>query len=357
MKVLIVGDYPPPYGGCSVQVSVLHRFLSATPGFTCRVLDIGTTRRQRRPECLPARNPFEFAGRLLAHAGRQYVLHLHTNGHNIKSWLATLACAAAGLLNGRNTLVSIGSGLAPDFIQQSGRPQRLVIRAALLMMGAIICRNERTRIAIIGLGIPAGKIAIVPGFYGVSMFGRPVIPKPIEKFLRDHSPVLAAIASPGPEYGIPLFLEAARRLQPRYPGLGVLLIGPDRFEDEALDGALLSAGELPHDLVLALMAKVTVFVRPTDFDGDASSVREALALGVPVVASDTDFRPDGVALFRRGDVADLTDKMADTLRDGRPVGVPRPSAVSGSFERLLGVYERLGWMRTLGLANGLAEKR
>lgn len=342
MKVLILGDYPPPYGGSSVQVSVLHRLLSAKPGFTCRVLDIGTTRRQRRPECLPVRNPLEFVGQLLAHPARNYVLHLHTNGHNVKSWLITFACAAAGILNGRKTLVSIGSGLAPDFMQQSGWFTRLIIRAALLVIGAILCRNERTRSAIIGLGIPAEKVSIVPGFYGARTSGRPVIPKPIEEFLRDHSPVLAAIASSGPEYGIPLFLEATRRLQPLYPGLGVLLIGPQRFEDQGIDGALLAAGELPHDVVLAIMPKVTVFVRPTYFDGDASSVREALALGVQVVASDTDFRPEGVALFRRGDAADLTQSITHVLRNGS-VGPPRSRpAESDAFERLLAIYGRLG---------------
>jgi len=31
------------------------------------------------------------------------------------------------------------------------------------------------------------------------------------------------------------------------------------------------------------------------YDGDAISVREALALGVPVVASDTDYRPEDIS--------------------------------------------------------------
>lgn len=342
MKVLIVGDYPPPYGGSSVQVSLLHRLLCATPGVTCRVLDIGTTRRRRRPECLPVRNPVEFAGRILAHAARQYLLHLHTNGHNVKSWLITLACATAGILNGRKTLVSIGSGLAPDFIEQSGWPMRLAIRAALLGMGAVICRNERARATIVGLGIAAEKVAIVPGFYGVRTFGRPVIPGQIEEFLRGHSPILAAIASSGPEYGIPLFLEVARHLRSVHPRLGVLLIGPQRFDGQGLDGDLLAAGELPHDAVLAIMPKVTVFVRPTYFDGDASSVREALALGVRVVASDTDFRPEGVVLFRRGEVADLTATIARVLRDGPPPRAGSSPSDPAAFERLLGVYRRLG---------------
>ncbi len=342
MKVLIVGDYPPPYGGSSVQVSVLHQRLSDLPGVTCRVLDIGTSRHRRRPECLPARHAVEFAGRLLSRAARGYVVHLHTNGHNFKSWLVTLACAVAGLFNGRRTLVSLGSGSAPDFIEQAGPATRLILRTALRLMGGIVCRNERARDAVVGLGIPGDKIAIVSGFYGVGAHRRTEIPETIDEFLRRHSPVVAAIASSGAEYGIPLVLEASRRLGASYPRLGVLLVGREPFDDPELDGNLLATGELPHELVLAIMARLTLFVRPTYFDGDASSVREALTLGVRVVASDTDFRPDGVVLFRRGDVRDLTEKIAEVLRDGSPVAVRDRPADPGSLERLLGIYARLG---------------
>jgi glycosyltransferase involved in cell wall biosynthesis len=342
MKVLIVGDYPPPYGGSSVQVSVLHHRLSALRGFTCRVLDVGTARRRKRPECLPARNAAEFAVRLLSYAARQYLVHLHTNGHNFKSWLMTLACAVAGLANGRRTLVSIGSGSAPDFIETARPASRLIITVALRLIGGVICRNERGRATILGLGIPGDKVAIVSGFYGIGMHRPSAFPPPIDEFLRAHSPVVAAIASSGPEYGIPLLLEATRRLATSYPRLGVLLVGPERYADPGLDGNLLATGELRHELVLAIMRRLDLFVRPTYFDGDASSVREALMLGVRVVASDTDFRPDGVVRFRKGDARDLTEKIADVLGDGSAVGTRLRSSDPDSLERLLAIYSCLG---------------
>lgn len=339
MKVLIVGDYPPPYGGSSVLVSVLHRRLSETPGMTCRVLDIGTTAAWR-PGCIPARTPLEFVGRLLAHAARQYLIHLHTNGHNVKSWQLALACATAGILNGRKTLLSLGSGLAPDFMQQVGGSTRLIMRAALLGMGTVVCLNERTRSTIVGLGIPAEKVVHLPVVYDAAVSTHPAIAEPFERFLRAHHPVLAAISSPGAEYGMPLFLEAARRLRPSYPRLGVLLIGPERPDGNGFKDGFLAAGEQPHDVALSIMSRVTVFVRPTYFDGDALSVREALALGIPVVASDTDFRPKGTILFRRGNVEELEERLRDALS-----GTHRPHAqVAGSdgFVRLLELYEQLG---------------
>ena len=61
------------------------------------------------------------------------------------------------------------------------------------------------------------------------------------------------------------------------------------------------------------MKRLTLFLRPTYFDGDSLSVREALALGVPVVASATDFRPDGVITFRIGDLQDFLEKLRHAI--------------------------------------------
>jgi glycogen(starch) synthase len=340
VNVLVVGDYPPPYGGLSVQISVLRSRLADRPGYRCRVLDIGRSRRRRRPECLAARNALDFSAKLLWHAARQYVIHLHMSGHNVGSWLAAFACATAGLCNRRKTALSIGSGLAPEWLRNAGPVIRLIARATLALMGVVICRNEQTRAALITLGAPAEKLVVLSGFYGLPAGAGAAVPPQVDAFLRRHSPVVGAVASVGPEYGIPLVAEAASRLRKIHPGLGLLLVGPAGCERGDLDGSLMATGELSHDTALAVMRRMSVFVRPTYFDGDASSVREALALGVPVVASDTDFRPAGVTLFQRGCVDDLTHKIVQALagehsrnRSGADGG--------GSWPALLTIYNQL----------------
>jgi glycogen synthase len=335
VKVLLVGDYPPPYGGVSVQIAVLHRRLSGVTGFNSVVLDIGSSRRQKRAGCLPSRNLLEFCWNLGRYAAGGYLVHLHTNGANWKSWMLAFMSGVAGILNGRRTIVSLGSGSAPGYIAGTTGLTRALIESALRLATVIICRNDQTRLAIAALGVPAGKLIILAGFYGVDPGEVGTVPPLVEEFLKHRTPVIGAIASVGPEYGIPLVVEVAAKLRAYYPDLGLVLIGTGAPDEP--DESVCVTGEVPRSTALGIIRRLDVFVRPTYFDGDASSVREALALGVPVVASDTDFRPDGVIKFRRGDADDLAQKVAAAL--GTPAANRTVASSSGSLEQLLGLYE------------------
>jgi glycosyltransferase involved in cell wall biosynthesis len=61
-----------------------------------------------------------------------------------------------------------------------------------------------------------------------------------------------------------------------------------------------------------------LFVRPTRADGDSISVREALGLGVRVLASDVGQRPPGVVRFSVGDPASLAAGARAALAGPRP---------------------------------------
>ena len=75
------------------------------------------------------------------------------------------------------------------------------------------------------------KLAVLPGFYGVASDEIGDVPAEISEFRQRHDPLVGAIASLGPEYGLALLLDAAARLRPKHPRLGVLFLGPDRLDD------------------------------------------------------------------------------------------------------------------------------
>src|SRR5207253_4268577 len=133
---------------------------------------------------------------------------------------------------------------------------------------------------------------VIPAYLGVA---RSEVPQaaPILDWMRSRGPVLSIVLFFRHEYGFDLLVRALQRLRERRPALGCVAMGSgeDRAEAERLIRSLhlevniLLTGDVAHDVCLAVMAASGVFVRPTREDGDSISVREALSLGVPVVAS------------------------------------------------------------------------
>jgi len=63
-----------------------------------------------------------------------------------------------------------------------------------------------------------------------------------------------------------------------------------------------------------LILKSNIILRPTNTDGDALTIREALYLNKPVIASDVVKRPRGTTLFKTRDFADLINKLESILQ-------------------------------------------
>lgn len=61
-----------------------------------------------------------------------------------------------------------------------------------------------------------------------------------------------------------------------------------------------------------LFSKAQMYIRPTKTDGDSLSVREALACGCPVLASNVSKRPEGTVLYD-GSIDDMEAKAIKTL--------------------------------------------
>lgn len=67
---------------------------------------------------------------------------------------------------------------------------------------------------------------------------------------------------------------------------------------------------------ITLMKQCDLVLRPTNTDGDALTIREALYFDIPVIASDIVQRPPGTILFRNRDVKDLMHRTVDVLKGG-----------------------------------------
>jgi glycosyltransferase involved in cell wall biosynthesis len=327
MRVLLVGDYPPPHGGVAVHVQQLHQFLRSR-NVEAKVLDIGKGGRPA-PDVLPVRSIAQFGMRLAGFLATGWTVHVHTSGNNPKSWLLAATAGVPGPRAAR--VITLHSGLLPDYLAASPA-RRAFARAALAGYSRVVAVSEAVKGALLGCGVPAEKVVVVPAFCASQVKPGPVS-NAVAAVRSRRRPLLAMAHHPSPVYGrLPMF-RALRVLAEEWPDVGLALFGPGtRTPEFARDVRetcvaryIEDLGELEHAEALALMSQADAFIRPTTHDGDAISVREALALGVPCVASDVCRRPEGTFLFHAGDPADLALRVRQAIAEG-PAQVAMPDA-------------------------------
>jgi glycosyltransferase involved in cell wall biosynthesis len=169
-------------------------------------------------------------------------------------------------------------------------------------------------------------------------------PKPeLSAWIDRHRPLFSTVLFFRPEYGFDLLVTGLARLSRRYPSWGCIVMGSGeqlieakrQVSEASLEGNILLLGDVDHDACLATISACDVFLRSTLEDGDSISVREALSLGVPVVASRVGTRPDGAILFHPGNVDEMLAKIELALATKRS----NRSQTAGCMDRLMEIYQ------------------
>jgi glycosyltransferase involved in cell wall biosynthesis len=155
-------------------------------------------------------------------------------------------------------------------------------------------------------------------------------------------------------YGFDLSIELIRRLKEDYPRIGLVvllpIIGDEQAYFESLERLVAREQSTGHVLfhteplpdAAPLWAKSSLFLRPTTTDGDAVSVREALALRVPVIASDCSPRPAGTLTFPTRSIDGFTRQVRLVLADREHYARQLEHIhIEDNFASILGIYREL----------------
>jgi glycosyltransferase involved in cell wall biosynthesis len=289
---------------------------------------------------------FDLARELMRHSWNDWTMHVHINGHNPKSWMIALAGGLAAQ-TGPGALLTIHSGIAPRYLRESSGTQRALARLACLQFARIICVNEEIAGVVESLDVPSHRLEVFPAFLPLPV-PQVRLPMELQEWFDAHEPVLSTAMFFRPEYGFEVLVPALKTLQERRPRLGCLVMGSgdDRVAAEmlvrrqGLSDCVRFLGDVEHDMCLAVMSRSGVFVRPTLRDGDSISVREAVSLGVPVVASNVGTRPPETRLFEVGSAADLACQIEAALETKtKQYGT---AGQEDSVQRLLKLYSPSG---------------
>lgn len=203
-----------------------------------------------------------------------------------------------------------------DFpIRQASRWQR--VARAIALSGPV-------RDRLIAAGVAAGRITVIPPAVDLTLREAPP-PWPAAVPMRTSSrPLVVCVAALTPEKGIDVLLDAAAHLHATHPDVEWLVLG-DGPQREALlrrrhalglDAVVEFPGHVEHPE--AVMARARVVVQPSRSEGFGSSVLDALALGIPVVASDAGGLGESLAagggiLVPPGEPAPLAREVAEIL--------------------------------------------
>jgi L-malate glycosyltransferase len=192
---------------------------------------------------------------------------------------------------------------------------------------AVIAISEAVRALLLEATIPAERIHLIPDAVDVAhVTASREWPAEIAR-VAAGAPLIVAVAALTREKGVDVLLAAAAQLRTTHPAARWIVLGdgPERAALEArstalgLDQIVDLAGFVAAPE--AILREATVAVQPSLSEGLGSSVLDALALGVPIVATTAGGLPEALAhggglLVPPGSPAELAAAVARLLDDG-----------------------------------------
>ena len=300
-KLLVVGTVPPPTGGVTVHVSRLLRHLEARE------------------------IPYTFCGisegpmKILRQVTQHKVIHLHASNSYFRCAFA-LVC----FLLGKKLIQTIHGDLG-RFSRLRNLCDRISVR--LSHTPVVINRGsfEKAR--------KINKQAVL-----ISAFIKPVetVPLPDEilaglaQWKNGFSQIFCANATSPDRDTLGREIYGGSELMKvfgRQPEKGLIFADPGGHYREILQK---NNGGIPRNVFyidrahsfFEILKLSDCYIRATTTDGDSLSVKEALSINKPVIASDCVDRPAGCILYKTADTGALLQRVEQFTGNGHPPDTP-----------------------------------
>jgi glycosyltransferase involved in cell wall biosynthesis len=345
-SVIQLGVYPPPHGGVQTNVVAIHERLQDR-GVRSHVISLSRHRHAGIPNVFFPSTALEVARLLLTLPAK--IIHFHVGG-DITNRLVALA-ALINSLPGRRSVLTLHSGGYPTSAQARDTRRVKLIHAVFRRFDALVGVNPEVKAFLASSGIAPGKVHQLEPFPHLTRIkpGSASDPR-LDSFCDLQKPLLATVGLLEPEYDLPLQFAILRQLRTRYPEVGLVIAGSGSLHDELgrqiavepHNERILLAGDVPHPITIELIRRADVLLRTTLYDGDAISVREALQLGTPVVATDNGMRPANVFLAPIGDANAVAMQVMSVLEAPRTDAEAPPKLEQhDGIDDTLALYESL----------------
>lgn len=342
--IVQLGPYPPPEGGVSRNMIAIRDALRAQ-GDKCSI--VVTVAGEATGEESDVRRPDSPFGLLrLLWSMRFDVLHLHIGG-TVPIRVLALAFACTVLGRGRAVL-TMHSGAFPQ------TPEAIAARPGTLSgfvfrrFARIIAVNESIAEVFRRYGVADDRIRVILPFALKSPDPGVTVPGELKAFSTAHSPLLLSVGGLEPDYDPMFQVGAMKGVLVEFPSAGLMIVGDGTMRkqvetaisESGYADRIYLAGNVEHPVTLHLIKDAAVLIRTTLFDGDAISVREALHLGTPVVATDNGMRPAGVTLYEPSDREAFAKTIKNSMENPPASGDPEEPDDSNTLQ-VIKLYNEL----------------
>lgn len=320
MRVVQLGPYPPPHGGVQTNLVAIREYLRRN-GHECSAINLTRFRKEDAdgvfyPQGAPAL--MRLLWRLPAD-----IVHLHFGG-DLTARLLGLALFCT-LLPGRKTVLTFHSGGYPGSAAGRTAAPGTLRGFVLRRLDGLIGVNAEIAALFAKFGVRRERIRTILPFAVQPPDRSLPLPERLSVFLSGHSPALLTVGLLEPEYDLPMQIDAMGEILQRHPRAGLLIVGAGSLEDtlraqiasKPYRDQVLLYGDMPHAVTLRATLECDALLRTTLYDGDSVSVREALYIGTPVIATDNGMRPSGVHLIPASDAGRLRDAVCELLSRGK----------------------------------------
>jgi glycosyltransferase involved in cell wall biosynthesis len=375
---MVTARFHPAIGGSEFQVRRMAKELRATG----RAVHVLTRRHWNEPH--PPLAPTDFVdgvpvvrvasrgpGRLgsflyvlsglwyLLRHGRGGIYHAHDTG--LAAWLAILA---ATLFRGRS-VVKLRTGRLGYERRYASLPDRINLLAVLRLADRLIVVNSEVRRYLEELGVDGRRVAFVPNGIDTDIFvPDPTTDKNAGRRRLGIDPEVSVILWVGrvdPVKGLDLLLRSWAGLPAAVRrGARLVLVGEGgestrlraMASDLGLDGSLAFPGSVTD--VRPYYWCADIFVLPSRSEGMSNAMLEAMACGVPVIASNVGGAPDLIEhgsnglLFETESEPQLAACLSELLHDPARrsslgqrarATIVASASLDASLDKLIEVYE------------------
>lgn len=345
MRVVQLGPLPPPHGGVSTNLKAIHGLLISR-GHNASIIAItSSSQTENVANAYKPRSAFQLLNLLLTLDFD--IVHFHVGGDfSLRLAVLMLLC---GILPGKKSLVTFHSGgYALEGIRFA-KPMSIrgiAFRSVDFLIGVNSQMLEMFR----AYGASETKMSLILPFSLHWPDSNVEVPRKLLDFANANTPFLLSVGGLEPEYAHAFMIDAMETVLRKLPDAGLMIVGAgslanklrEQIASKEYSERILLVNDIEHDVVLHLIEKSDILLRLTQYDGDAISVREALFLGTPVIATDNGMRPDRVNLVSSPPTADeVSQTIVDIVGKRRPVDAAQIVDGMQNIEAVLAVYEKL----------------